>query len=167
MPQKSSWLARQKEEGSESRYSTTPQAASNVPLAHSAGGRGKCVFVPHRHTLAPRCLTAVIAESNETQWQNKTHTFFKREQKSFSAYHKRSDLMQPVFTAVSTCCHAGRGLADHPQCVRVGNGNDKMRLYSPIRSKTTVLPLCARHHSAQRGCSSHSIVPPAQSESGL
>ncbi len=69
--------------------------------------------------------------------------------------------MQPVFTAVSTSCHAGRGLADHPRCVRVGNGNDKMRLYSPNHSKTTVLPLCARHHSAQRGRSSHSIVPPA------
>ncbi len=77
--------------------------------------------------------------------------------------HKRSALMQPVFTAVSTSCHAGRGLADHPRCVRVGNGNDKMRLYSPNHSKTTVLPLCARHHSAQRGRSSHSIVPPAQS----
>ncbi len=34
------------------------------------------------------------------------------------------------------------------------NGYDKTRLYTPIRSKTTALPWCARHHSAQRGRSS-------------
>ncbi len=83
--------------------------------------------------------------------KNKTHTFSKRDQKSFSAYHKRPALMQPVFTAVSTSCHMGRGLAGHPRCVRVGNGYDKMRLYSPIRLKTTALPRCAHHHSEQRG----------------
>ncbi len=73
---------------------------------------------------------------------------------SFSAYHKRPALMQPVFKAVSTPCHVGRGLAGHPRCVRVGNGYGKTRLSSPIRSKTTAFPLCARHHSAQRECSS-------------
>ncbi len=59
--------------------------------------------------------------------------------------------MQPVFRAVSTSCHMGRGLASHPRCVRVGNGYNKTRLYTPIRSKTTALPRCACHHSAQRG----------------
>ncbi len=41
--------------------------------------------------------------------------------------------------------------AGHPWCVRVGNGYDKTRLYTPIRSKITEFPRCARHHSAQRG----------------
>ncbi len=59
--------------------------------------------------------------------------------------------MQQVFTAASTSCHAGRGLAGHPRCFRVGNDYSKMKLYSPIRSKTTAHPRCARHRSAQRG----------------
>ncbi len=88
--------------------------------------------------------------------------------------------MQPVCTAVSTSCHASRGLACHPRCVNVGNDYGKTRLYTPICSKTTVLPRCARHHSAQRERSSPprrgdeyagkgaiEIVPPAQSESGF
>ncbi len=54
--------------------------------------------------------------------------------------------MQPVFRAVSTSCHAGRGLAGHPWCVRVGNGSDKTRLYTPIHSKTTA-------HRASTVCS--------------
>ncbi len=70
--------------------------------------------------------------------------------------------MQPVFRAVSTSCHAGQGLAGHPRCVRVGNGYDKTRLYTPIRSKTTTLPQCACHHSAQRG---RSILPRSGDES--
>ncbi len=77
--------------------------------------------------------------------------FQKREQKYFSAYHKRPALMQPVCTTVSTPCHTGQGLAGHPRCVSVGNDYGKMRLYSPIRSKTTALTRCARHHSVQRG----------------
>ncbi len=72
------------------------------------------------------------------------------------------------------------GLAGHPRCVRVDNGYDKTRLFTPIRLKTTALPWCGRHHSAQRGRSSparrgdasagkgsHRSVPPAQSESGF
>ncbi len=86
--------------------------------------------------------------------QNKTHTFLKREQKYCSAYHKHPALMQPVCTTVSTPCHVGRSLAGHPWCVRVGNDYCKTRLYTPIRSKTTALPQCARNHSAQRGCPS-------------
>ncbi len=63
--------------------------------------------------------------------------------------------MQSVFTDISKSCLTGRGLAGHPRCVRVGNHYGKTRLYSPICSKTTALPQCARQHSAQRGHSSH------------
>ncbi len=69
-PQKSSWSAGQKEEGHESRYRrTTPQAASNVPLATSlnAGCRGT--------TIAPRCPNAVIADKIK-------HIHFQKEIKS-------------------------------------------------------------------------------------
>ncbi len=81
--------------------------------------------------------------------QNKTHAFSKREQKSFSAYHKHPALMQPVCTAVSTPCHVSRGLAGHGR-VNVCNDYGKTRLYTPIRSKNTALLWCARHHSVQR-----------------
>ncbi len=63
--------------------------------------------------LAGRAYSAA-GQAASARSQNKTHTFSKREQKSFSAYHKRPALMQPVCTAVSTCCHTGRGLAGHP-----------------------------------------------------
>ncbi len=82
--------------------------------------------------------------------QNKTQTFSKREQASFSASHKRLALMQPVCTAVSTPCHVGRGLAGHPWCDSVGNEHGKTRLFTPICSKTTALPRCASHLSAYR-----------------
>ncbi len=137
-PQKSSWSDRQKEEGPESHYSwTTPQAASNVPLdtSFNAKGRGKCVFGSSRDHYS-----AQVSGRCESR-QNKTHTFSKREQKSFSAYHKHPALMEQVCTTVSTPCHAGRGLAGHPQCVSVGNDYGKTRLYSSIRSKTTALVL--------------------------
>ncbi len=81
--------------------------------------------------------------------QNKSHTFSKRQQISFSASHKRPALMQPVCTAFSNPCHMGQCLADHPQCVSVGNEHGKTRLFTPIRSKTTAIPWCARHHSVQ------------------
>ncbi len=106
-------------------------------------GAEESVFMdPHGPTIAPRCPTAVIAD--------KTHTFSKRVQ-IFSAYHKRPALMQPVCTAVSTPCHAGRG---HPRCVNVGNDYGKKRLYTPICSNTTALPQCVCHHSAQQERSS-------------
>ncbi len=147
-PQKSSWSARQKEEGPESRYRrTTPHAASNVPLVTplSAGCRGKCVFG------SPRAHSSARASDRCDSKQNKTHTISKREQISSSAYHKRHALMQPVFRAYSTSRHTGRGLAGHPRCVRVGKGYDSTRLFTPIRSKTTTLLRCGRHHSAQQG----------------
>ncbi len=97
-------------------------------------GAEESVFMdPHGPTIAPSCPTGRYFDSG----QNKTHTFSKREQKSFSAYHKRPALMQPVCTAVSTSCHASRGLACHPRCVNMGNDYGKTRLYTPICSKTT------------------------------
>ncbi len=62
-PQKSSWTARQKEEGPESRYCwTTPQAASSVSLAAMLSTEESVFMDPHGPTIAPRCLTAVIAD---------------------------------------------------------------------------------------------------------
>ncbi len=95
-------------------------------------------------TLAPGCPTAVIAYKIK-------HMHFQRESKCLFL-----PIIQPVFKAVSTPCQASRRLAGHPRCVRVGNGYGKMRLYSPIRSKTTTFPPCARYHSAQRERSSPS-----------
>ncbi len=124
--------------------------ASNVPLATplSAGCRGKCVFG------SPRAHFSARVSDRCDSGQNKTHTFSKREQTSLSAYHKCPALMQPVCAAVSTFCLSG-----HPRCVRVGNDYGKIRLHSPIRSKTTALsavcspPQCAARtlkSSAQR-----------------
>ncbi len=130
----------------ESRYHwTTTQAAYNVHLATplNAGCRGKCVFAHFSTQVSDHCDSG----------QNKTHTFSKREQKYFSAYHKHPALMQPVFKAVVlTRCHTGRGLAGHPRCVRVGNDYGKMRFYSPICSKTTAQVL---HADESAGKSSH------------
>ncbi len=107
-----------------------------LPPRLALGAEESVFLVPRRPTLEPECPTSVIADK-------KTHTFSKREQKSFSAYHKCPALIQPVFTAVSTSCQVGRGLAGHPRFVRGGNGYGKTRLYAPIRSKTTALPLKA------------------------
>ncbi len=54
----------------------------------------------------------------------------------------------PLATAASSPCHTGQGLAGHPRRVNVSNDYGKTRLFTPIRSKTTALPQCARHHSA-------------------
>ncbi len=96
---------------------------------------------PHRPSIVPRFPTVVIADKIK-------HIHFQKEQKSFSA------LMQPACTAVSTPCHSGQAMADQLRCVNVGNDYGKKRLYTPIRSKTTALPWCARHHSAKRERSS-------------
>ncbi len=47
--------------------------------------------------------------------------------------------MQPATRVYPTPCHAGRGLAGHPRSVRVGYGDNKTRLFTPIRSKTPAL----------------------------
>ncbi len=167
--QESSWTARQKEEGPESRYRwTTPQAASIVSLATplSAGHRGKCV-----HGSSWAHYSAQVSDRCDSG-QNKTHAFSKTEQKYLSAYHKRPALMQPICTAVSTPCHVGRGLAGHPRCVNVGKDYSKTRLYTPIRLLATTV--CSENAQVlhaevmnllEKGAIE--IVAPAQSESGF
>ncbi len=108
-----------------------PQAVSIVPLVQ----RKMCLWIlTHCPLVSDRCDSR----------QNKTHTFSKGEQKPFSAYHKHPALIQLVCTAVSTPCHTCRGLAGHPRCVNVGNDYGKRRIYNPIRSKTTAIPLPTR-----------------------
>ncbi len=45
----------------------------------------------------------------------------------------------PVARNNLTPCHMGRGLAGHPRSVRLGSGDNKMRLYTSIRSKISVI----------------------------
>ncbi len=73
-----------------------------------------------------KCVSGYSCDSG----QNKTHTFSK----------ESKNLVLPTISVL-------------PRCVSMGNDYGKTRLYS-IRSKTTALPRCARHHSAQRGCPS-------------
>ncbi len=99
---------------------------------------------------------------------------------SFSAYHKCPALMQPIFKAVSTPCHAGRGLAGHPRCVEwvmatVRRGYTLQFARRPL-SFRCVRTTTVRREDAQvfraevmnvleKGAIE--IVPPAQSESGF
>ncbi len=86
---------------------------------------------------------------------NKTHNFQKESKNIFlftiSVLIVGSQSAQP-FQPLATLADAWQ--AGHPRCVNVGNDYGKMRLYTPIFSKTTALPRCTRHHSAQRECSS-------------
>ncbi len=63
--------------------------------------------------------------------------------------------MQPATRVYPTPCHAGRGLAGHPRSVRVGYGDNKTRLFTPIRSKTPTLQRRGLHLGAgrERSCS--------------
>ncbi len=70
--------------------------------------RKVCFWFPRAH------FSARVSDRCDSV-QNKTHAFSEREQMSFSAYHKRPALIQPVFKAVSTPCQASRGLAGHPR----------------------------------------------------
>ncbi len=143
MLQKCSCSARHKEQGPESRYRrTTPQEASNVPLVTplSAGCRGKCAIVPPR--------THISARVSDPWDSGKKLNEFKIEQKYFlPAISVLPLCSQSCFNPLPRGPRPGRPF---PVC-QVGNGYDKTRLCSPIRSKTTALPQCARHHSAQRG----------------
>ncbi len=96
--------------------------------------------------------------------QNKTQTFSKSEQASFSASHKRPALMQPVCTAVSNPCHVGRGLAGHPRCVSVGNEHGKTRLFVIQRRRNlhTQLPRRLAHFGPIAGGFDIAQDPPPQ-----
>ncbi len=88
--------------------------------------------------------------------------------------------MQPATRVYPTPCHAGRGLIGHPRSVRVGDGDNKTRLFTPIRSKTPALQQRGLHLGAglharvlrsevmtllEKGAIE--MVPPALSESGF
>ncbi len=95
--------------------------------------------------------------------------------------HKHSQKeSKPATRVYPTPRHAGRGLAGHPRSVRVGYGDNKTRLLTPIHSKTPALQRRGLHLSAKRerphstlrgddsaGTRSNRKVPPAQSESGF
>ncbi len=74
-------------------------------------------------------------------------TFSKREQIFFSIFH---ECPAPVTRVYPTPCHAGRGLAGHPRSVRMGYGDNKVRLFTPIRSKTPTLQRRGLHHGAKQ-----------------
>ncbi len=81
--------------------------------------------------------------------QNKTHTFSKREQKSFflptiSVLPLCSQYAQP-FKPLAT--RAGEAWQAIPGVSTWVMTTVKTRLYTTIRSKTTTLPQCACHHS--------------------
>ncbi len=82
--------------------------------------------------------------------KNKTQTFSKREQFSSSVPHECPASVQPATRVYPTPCHAGRGLAGHPRSVRVGYGDNKTRLFTPIRSKTPALQRRGLHLGAGR-----------------
>ncbi len=114
-----------------------------MPLATplNAGCRGKCVYGFSRANygakVSHRCDSG----------QNKTHTFSKREQKYF----------RPTIRVLLLCSQSAQPFqplatqAEAWQAISVGNNYGKSRLYTPIHLKTTALPRCACHHSAQRG----------------
>ncbi len=58
--------------------------------------------------------------------------------------------MQPATRVYPTPCHVGRGLAGHPRSVRVGYGDNKTRLFTPIRSKTPAFQRRGLHLGAGR-----------------
>ncbi len=88
-------------------------------------------------------LSAVIAEKIK-------QTFSKREQFSSSVPYECPASAQPATRVYPTPCHAGRGLAGHPRSVRVGYGDNKTRLFTPIRSKTPALQRRGLHLGAGR-----------------
>ncbi len=58
---------------------------------------------------------------------------------------RRLEFIQPLVTRA-----AGRGLAGHPRSVRLGYGDNKTRLFTPIRSKTPTFQRCGLHLGAGR-----------------
>ncbi len=98
------------------------------------------MFVATGPVQAPRCNSG----------KNKTQTFSKREQFSSSVPHECPASVQPATRVYPTPCHAGRGLVGHPRSVRLGYGDNKMRLFTPIRSKTPTFQRRGLHLGAGR-----------------
>ncbi len=143
----SSWSAGQEEERVESHHGRTAhqKASHEKPLGTPffSGCRGNCV-----------CCYSVCTSDHATvrcdSGKNKTQTFSKREQFSSSVPHECPASVQPATRVYPTPCHAGRGLAGHPRSVRVGYGDNKTRLFTPIRSKTPALQRRGLHLGAGR-----------------
>ncbi len=107
-------------------------------------GAEEIVFVATGSVQAPMQPSTVIVEKNKTQ------TFSKKEQFSSSVPHECPASVQPATRVYPTPCHAGRGLAGHPRSVRVGYGDNKTRLFTPIRSKTPAFQRRGPHLGARR-----------------
>ncbi len=143
----SSWSAGQEEERVESRHGRTAhqKASHEKPLGTPffSGCRGNCV-------CCYRVRTSDHATVRCDSGKNKTQTFSKREQFSSSVPHECPASVQPATRVYPTPFHAGRGLAGHPRSVRVGYGDNKTRLFTPIRSKTPALQRRGLHLGAGR-----------------
>ncbi|KAI2653632.1 ORF V: Enzymatic polyprotein [Labeo rohita] len=147
-------LARKEEEGAKSRAGrTTPQEASAEPPSTSlnAGCRGRCV-------LCKSCceywvhVSCAHTNSRCDSEQNKTQTSSKREQIS-SSNHKGClvPLRWPTARTNYTLGHSGRGLAGHPRSVRLGIGDSKKRLLTPVRSKAPAFQRRGPHRGDEQG----------------
>ncbi len=146
-PSASSWSAGQEKERVESRHGRTAhqKASRKKPLGtpFSSGCRGNCV-------CCYRVRTSDHATVRCDSGKNKSQTFSKREQFSSSVPHECPASVQPATRVYPTPCHTGRGLAGHPRSVRVGYGDNKMRLFTPIRSKTPAFQQRGLHLGAGR-----------------
>ncbi|KAL0147769.1 hypothetical protein M9458_056912, partial [Cirrhinus mrigala] len=145
---------RKEEEGAKSRAGrTTPQEASAEPPSTSlnAGCRGRCV-------LCKSCceywvhVSCAHTNSRCDSEQNKTQTSSKREQIS-SSNHKGCllPLRWPTARTDYTLGHSGRGLAGHPRSVRLGIGDSKKRLLTPVRSKAPAFQRRGPHRGDEQG----------------
>ncbi len=101
-------------------------------------------------SVATGSLQATMQLSCCDSGKNKTQTFSKREQFSSSVPQECPASVQPATRVYPTPCHAGRGLAGHPRSVRVGYGDNKTRLFTPIRSKTPAFQRRGLHLGAGR-----------------
>ncbi len=77
---------------------------------------------------------------------NKTQTFSKRKQNSSSVHHECPALVQSVTRVYPTPWH----MVDHPRNIRVGYEDNKMRLFTPIHSKTPSFQRRGLHLGAKR-----------------
>ncbi len=136
-PPASSWSAGQEEERAKSHHGRTAHQTASLKKTlltpFISGCRGNCVCCKYR------ARTSAQATIRCDSGKNKTQTFSKREQISLS-----------VTRVYPTPCHTGRGLAVPPRSVRLGYGDNKTRLFTPIRSKTPAFQRRGLHLGAGR-----------------
>ncbi len=147
-PPASSWSAGQEEERAKSRQGPTAHQTASLkkPLLTPfiSKCRGNCVCCKYRARTSAQAT--IRCDSRKT----KTQTFSKREQISSSVPHECPASVQSVTRVYPTPCHAGRGLAGHPRSVRLGYGDNKTRLFTPIHSKTPAFQRRGLHLGAGR-----------------